>query len=56
MRKDLTTSLLAIVVLTVLLGLAYRTGVPWNESGWSNRQPAFYPKWVEKVEPNAVRN
>lgn len=25
-------------------------------SGWSNRQPAFYPKWVEKVEPNAVRN
>jgi hypothetical protein len=25
-------------------------------SGWSNRQPAFYPKWVEKVEPSAVRN
>lgn len=25
-------------------------------SGWSNRQPAFYPKWVEKVEPNALPN
>ena len=23
---------------TMLLGLAYRTGVPWNESGWSNKQ------------------
>jgi peptide/nickel transport system substrate-binding protein len=22
---------------TMLLGLAYRTGVPWNESGWSNK-------------------
>lgn len=20
-------------------------------SGWSNRQPAFFPKWVDKVEP-----
>ena len=23
---------------TMLLGLAYRTGVPWNESGWSNKE------------------
>jgi hypothetical protein len=23
-------------------------------SGWSNRQPAFYPKWVEKVETTAL--
>ncbi|MDY7525034.1 hypothetical protein E2E30_10460 [Sphingomonas sp. AAP5] len=23
-------------------------------SGWSNRQPAFYPKWVEKVESTAL--
>ena len=23
-------------------------------SGWSNRQPAFYPKWVEKVEVGAL--
>ena len=22
----------------MLLGLAYRTGVPWNESGWSNKE------------------
>lgn len=25
-------------------------------SGWSNRQPAFFPKWVEKVEANALPN
>jgi len=25
-------------------------------SGWSNRQPAFYPKWVEKVEATALPN
>ncbi|TPG54739.1 hypothetical protein EAH76_08930 [Sphingomonas glacialis] len=25
-------------------------------SGWSNRQPAFYPKWVEKVETTALPN
>lgn len=23
-------------------------------SGWSNRQPAFFPKWVEKVESTAL--
>jgi hypothetical protein len=23
-------------------------------SGWSNRQPAFFPHWVEKVEPLAA--
>ena len=23
-------------------------------SGWSNRQPAFYPQWVEKVDPAAM--
>lgn len=23
-------------------------------SGWSNRQPAFFPHWVEKVEPGAA--
>ena len=23
-------------------------------SGWSTRQPAFFPHWVEKVEPRAV--
>ena len=23
-------------------------------SGWSNRQPAFFPKWVEKVEAAAL--
>ncbi|WBH18226.1 hypothetical protein [Sphingomonas radiodurans] len=25
-------------------------------SGWSSRQPAFYPYWVEKVEPGALPN
>lgn len=25
-------------------------------SGWSNRQPAFFPKWVEKVETTALPN
>lgn len=25
-------------------------------SGWSNRQPAFYPQWVEKVDANALPN
>ena len=25
-------------------------------SGWSNRQPGFYPKWVEKVEAAALPN
>lgn len=25
-------------------------------SGWSNRQPIFYPKWVEKVETTALPN
>ncbi len=25
-------------------------------SGWSNRQPAFFPHWVEKVETNALPN
>jgi hypothetical protein len=25
-------------------------------SGWSNRQPAFYPQWVEKVEARALPN
>lgn len=25
-------------------------------SGWSNRQPAFYPHWVEKVEARALPN
>ncbi|MEG3174621.1 hypothetical protein U1872_00150 [Sphingomonas sp. RB3P16] len=25
-------------------------------SGWSNRQPAFFPKWVEKVETAALPN
>ena len=25
-------------------------------SGWSNRQPAFFPKWVEKVEAGALPN
>ena len=25
-------------------------------SGWSNRQPAFFPKWVEKVEATALPN
>ena len=25
-------------------------------SGWSNRQPAFYPQWVEKVDPAAMSN
>ncbi|MEN2789667.1 hypothetical protein ABC974_08525 [Sphingomonas oligophenolica] len=25
-------------------------------SGWSNRQPAFFPKWVEKVEAAALPN
>ncbi len=25
-------------------------------SGWSNRQPAFFPKWVEKVDAGALPN
>ncbi|WP_066665152.1 MULTISPECIES: hypothetical protein [unclassified Sphingomonas] len=25
-------------------------------SGWSNRQPAFYPQWVEKVDAGALPN
>jgi hypothetical protein len=25
-------------------------------SGWSNRQPAFFPQWVEKVDLNALPN
>jgi hypothetical protein len=25
-------------------------------SGWSNRQPAFFPLWVEKVDPAAISN
>lgn len=25
-------------------------------SGWSNRQPAFFPYWVEKVDANALPN
>jgi len=25
-------------------------------SGWSNRQPAFFPHWVEKVEASALPN
>lgn len=25
-------------------------------SGWSNRQPAFFPQWVEKVEATALPN
>ena len=25
-------------------------------SGWSNREPAFFPQWVEKVEPRAMPN
>jgi hypothetical protein len=25
-------------------------------SGWSNRQPAFFPKWVEKVETATLPN
>lgn len=25
-------------------------------TGWSNRQPAFYPQWVEKVDPAALSN
>jgi hypothetical protein len=25
-------------------------------SGWSNRQPAFFPQWVEKVDPQALPN
>lgn len=25
-------------------------------SGWSNRQPAFFPQWVEKVDSNALPN
>jgi len=25
-------------------------------SGWSNRQPAFFPKWVEKVDITALPN
>jgi len=25
-------------------------------SGWSNRQPAFFPQWVEKVDPQAMPN
>ena len=25
-------------------------------SGWSNRQPTFFPKWVEKVEASALPN
>ena len=25
-------------------------------SGWSNRQPAFYPAWVEKVDQAALPN
>lgn len=25
-------------------------------SGWSNRQPAFFPKWVEKVETASLPN
>jgi hypothetical protein len=25
-------------------------------SGWSSRQPAFFPQWVEKVEPTALPN
>lgn len=25
-------------------------------SGWSNRQPGFYPQWVEKVEAGALPN
>jgi hypothetical protein len=25
-------------------------------SGWSNRQPAFFPQWVEKVETGALPN
>ncbi|NNC73740.1 MAG: hypothetical protein HKN78_12825 [Sphingomonadaceae bacterium] len=24
--------------------------------GWSNREPSFYPDWVEKVEENALPN
>jgi hypothetical protein len=24
--------------------------------GWSNRQPGFYPNWVEKVEPASLPN
>ena len=24
--------------------------------GWSNREPSFYPEWVEKVEANALPN
>ncbi len=25
-------------------------------SGWSNRQPAFFPQWVEKVDPRSLPN
>ena len=25
-------------------------------AGWSNREPTFYPEWVEKVDPNALPN
>ena len=25
-------------------------------SGWSNRQPAFFPQWVEKVDAHALPN
>lgn len=25
-------------------------------SGWSNRQPAFFPQWVEKVDSHALPN
>ncbi|WP_188055968.1 MULTISPECIES: hypothetical protein [unclassified Sphingosinithalassobacter] len=25
-------------------------------AGWSNRQPAFYPQWVEKIEARAMPN
>lgn len=24
--------------------------------GWSNREPSFYPEWVDKVDPNALPN
>jgi hypothetical protein len=25
-------------------------------SGWSNRQPSFFPQWVEKIDTNAIPN
>jgi hypothetical protein len=25
-------------------------------SGWSNRQPSFFPQWVEKIDTNALPN